>query len=67
MKARGRYLIGIDFGDGTAPPMMLAVPLYENAPLWHGAEALSKEDFEKFLNEAERKAKDKDKDKGQGR
>lgn len=58
MKARGVYLIGIDFGDGDKTDMWV-VPVRGHAPFWQKAERVTKEQFERLVDEA----RDRDREK----
>lgn len=58
MKARGLYLIGIDFGAGDQFKV-LAVPVHKMTPLFHKAESLSTDEFDRVIEEARRAAREK--------
>ena len=55
MKARGQYIIGIDFDQPE--PRILAIPMRGKTPLWHHAEIVSKEAFEDLIEAVQTKAR----------
>lgn len=49
MKARGRYILGIDFDQRA--PRVLAIPMRGHSPLWNQAEAVEPDAFETLVDE----------------
>lgn len=54
MKARGQYIIGIDFDQPE--PRILAIPMRGKTPLWNHAEIVDKDAFERIIDDVMRKA-----------
>jgi hypothetical protein len=59
MKARGRWLFGIDFDAKDGEPRVLAVPMRGNSPMWNHTEVVDKDDLERIIDDARRKARDR--------
>lgn len=52
MKARGRYLVGVDFEADTKrkEPGLFVVPMRNNAPMWNHAETVTRAQFEALMD-----------------
>lgn len=61
MKARGRWLLGIDFDAPKDGPNVLAIPMRGNVPQWHQAESIHRNAIEDMID----KIRDKERERRQ--